>query len=180
MIIFWFSFLLDESGFLKFSFYQSHPLGLLKKWAGSSGSGSQDRTTRPATMAEEGAERDVVGTVRGVGAWEQEVKESVRLPPMVSCCVLTDLLRGSLYLNVNELWICQQKVREIKQAFGLDFLRMLTSQKEFLCSSHFYFLEIWESEWNMDLHRFTFLKMRCLRDGKQNRWKGLTGTNFQL
>lgn len=41
-----------------------HPLGPLKKWAGSSGSGFQDRTTRPVTVAEEGAEQDIVGTIR--------------------------------------------------------------------------------------------------------------------
>lgn len=68
MIMFWFSFLLDESGFLKFSVYQSHPLGPLNKWAGSSGSGSQDQTTRPVTVAEEGTEQEVVGTIREAGA----------------------------------------------------------------------------------------------------------------
>ena len=67
--MFWFSFLLDESGFLKFSVYQSHPLGPLNKWAGSSGSGSQDQTTRPVTVAEEGTEQEVVGTIREAGAW---------------------------------------------------------------------------------------------------------------
>ena len=42
-------------------------MGSLSKWAGSSGSGSQDQNTRPVTVAEEGTEQDVVDTVREVG-----------------------------------------------------------------------------------------------------------------